>query len=405
MKKLIFFIAQFLIVAGLFVWFYKHPGSIEINWLDYKIQMSVVVFLGLLLIGISLSFLIVKVIMLFLRFPKRLSGKYRLHRLRQAQESLKALITKYRNKEFDAAASDLKVLLQEEEMHFIGHYFAAKIAKSQHKPMIQEQHLQHIINLSGGEALGYTELMQLKIQQNEPIELLKCAKQAVSFVQKAPELAKLIFQVYLQNNLIVDAEDLLNQFKRKKILSQGDKAILESDLESAQAQVALEKKDTAVALKKSEKAYNLYPTYEKLKVYVELLLSQDQKKRVQKILEQAWHQRPDARLVYLYKETQKEALPSLQFQGIEKLTQGSPDHPESLLAKAQAALDAQLWGMALDHLQDYERKYSLTRRFLRLRAKYAQLASHDQTAALNWLEKEEELLLMHEVTNKTLPLS
>lgn len=391
MKKLIFFTVQFIIIGGLFFWFYLNPGSIEINWLNYQIQTSMGIFLSLLFLSLCLAFFILKILMLFLRFPQRLSGEYRLRRLHQAQENLKEVLTKYRNDEFESAYQQLKVVLAEEETQFIGHYFAARIAKAQKDLTTQEQHLKKLIEIPGAEALGYTELMVLKIHQGEPIELLRCAKSAASFAKKAPKLAKLIFQVYLQNNLISEAEDLLTHFKRKKILTHEDRSALESDFESAQTQISLNAQDKATALKKAEKAYSLHPTYEKLVTHVQLLLSQDYKKRVQKILEQVWAQYPDIRLISLYKETLKEESPSLQFQGIEKLTQSNASHPESLLARSQAALDAQLWGIALDHLQDYERKYPLTRRFLKLRAKYAQLACHDQAAALNWLEKEEAL--------------
>ena len=72
---------------------------------------------------------------------------------------------------------------------------------------------------------------------------------------------------------------------------------------------------------------------------------------------------------------------------VEKLVQENSSHPTSLLARARAAMTAELWGVARSHLQEYQGHYPEDHCFLTLMAEYEQRANHDTEAALRWLTK------------------
>ena len=141
MKKLIFFLIQFTVIVSLFLWFYVNPGFVDIHWLGYQVHMSIGMFAGLLLCGGALIWFALKLLMWVCRVPQRLSVKYRLYRLHQAQQSLKDILTKYNNKDFKSIHKSLKIVLEEDETQFIGHYFAVEIAKAENDALTQEHHL------------------------------------------------------------------------------------------------------------------------------------------------------------------------------------------------------------------------------------------------------------------------
>ncbi len=379
---------QFILIAGLILGFYLYPGSIDIIWFNYKIHLSIGVFLSLIFLAFVLISLVLKLCRMIWQLPNRLSNKYRSQRFHQAQDSLKTALAKYQNMDFKKARQTLEEALRNKETDYFAHYLASQIAFKQQDFEAQEYHLEELIKLSGGQTLGYTNLIALKRGQVQGSELLKWADKAQPFMAEAPVLAEHLFEIYLHQSGPQKAREILDRLKRQKTVSKEQEQILEGELEKNEAEQALKNQEFSIALKKSEKAYEKNPIFDTLRLYVTLLLSLKYEKKAEKVLEQAWSQRPDSKIIDLYKKIDEMTSPLIQFQRIEKLTQSQASHPESLLAKAQSALDAQLWGLALNFLQEYETKYEATTRFLSLKARYEQLANHDIEAALKWLGKE-----------------
>ncbi|MDR2901614.1 MAG: hypothetical protein LBU87_00695, partial [Lactobacillales bacterium] len=72
---------------------------------------------------------------------------------------------------------------------------------------------------------------------------------------------------------------------------------------------------------------------------------------------------------------------------VEKLISKNPGHKLSILALAQTALDAQLWGIAKEQLEIYLKSYPLTQQVALMMARAEKEGWNHEQEALNWEEK------------------
>src|SRR5262249_49131516 len=115
-------------------------------------------------------------------------------------------------------------------------------------------------------------------------------------------------------------------------------------------------------------------------------------KQALKAIETGWRHlpHPDLAAAYAALHNGVAALPRVK--QFERLASFNPSHPESHIAIAAAALEAQLWGEARRHLEaagavNGERPSA---RICRMMAELEEAASHDGAAARRWLERSAE---------------
>ncbi len=103
-----------------------------------------------------------------------------------------------------------------------------------------------------------------------------------------------------------------------------------------------------------------------------------------KLVEAAWPRTPHPALVRVFREA-RDGDAGEQYQRVESLTQPNARHPESRLARAEAALDARLWAIAARELAALDGEGQPDARVCRLHARLAAEDSGDSAAERDWL--------------------
>jgi HemY protein len=113
-------------------------------------------------------------------------------------------------------------------------------------------------------------------------------------------------------------------------------------------------------------------------------------KEAAKVVERSWPRTPSAELAALYRRAAPEAKPLEQVKRFTRLAALKPGHRESLLALAEANLEAELWGEVRRHLSQLvtlDGEDPPRAQVCRLMARLEEAERKDTAAARRWLER------------------
>ena len=379
------FSVQLLIGGLLFLWLMSQPeaGSVKIDWLGYNLQMSIGVFLGMFLLLIGVGGLFLKFLKGCIRLPKRWFQHRKEEEKKRAWESLIRVISAYAYEGLEYESESLKHSLSHPETCPLATFFAAVLAKQQGKTEEEFKHLIQLTQFSGTQALGYAGL----IVQASGKEALHHARQALPYIGQGPHLGKAVFESFLKEGFLTEAEQTLDQIKYLKLFPKPLLKKWEGRLLLAKAHASFQAHNASSALKEAKKAYEVCPEEEEGLAYAHHLIAGGQMKHARQILEKVWVQHPDARILEMYFSTYEKLDPCARYEVVEKLTQRVQDNPVALLSCAQVAMEAQLWGIAQSHLQQCQDIAPDHPGLLKKRAEYELKTNQDAQAALPWLTK------------------
>jgi HemY protein len=108
------------------------------------------------------------------------------------------------------------------------------------------------------------------------------------------------------------------------------------------------------------------------------------------VVERSWPRTPSAELAALYRRAAPEAKPLEQVKRFTRLAALKPGHRESLLALAEANLEAELWGEVRRHLSQLvtlDGEDPPRAQVCRLMARLEEAERKDTAAARRWLER------------------
>ena len=385
MLKLLFFIFKILMGGVLLLFFLNYPGTLSIHWLGYHFEMSLLLFLIGFFIIFSGLVLLVKGLKALWNLPSKLYRLYILKQSETAHKNLWCALSAYLFNDFKEALKRLELPLKETNTRPFALFLGGSLAKKSGDTLKAQENFLELLKISGAEPLAYRALISL----TQGLDQHRFCQRALPYLHQAPQLAKDVFQIFLSSDRFQDAQKALSLLQKssEKYLAKGDLKALESRFFHARAQYESRLNNQDKALEDAQKAYVLHPTLEGSLLYGRLLIDQKNTKKAQKFLEKLWVQFPEKPLLDLYAQLYETASPLVQYQEIEKFTQSQPFHPETLKGRALFAFKAELWGIAAQHLQDYQNHWPKDQNVLFLRAFYEEKANQDPQAALAWLKK------------------
>jgi len=162
----------------------------------------------------------------------------------------------------------------------------------------------------------------------------------------------------------------------------------EAALLLANAKVALRDSHVQKALELAEKARKLAPDW----VPAALVLAEAQivskhERAALRLIERAWAQAPHPQLIPMLQWATHATKPIESFKHVEKLTRNSRESAVSLMALADTALKADLWGEARRFLMSLVSKGEATQLAYQMLARLERRETSNESAASNWLAK------------------
>ena len=110
-------------------------------------------------------------------------------------------------------------------------------------------------------------------------------------------------------------------------------------------------------------------------------------KKARDILSASWKKNPCWDTYTAFREAIQAETPAKQMKLTEKFIRHNPQHRLSLKAKAQSAIDAELWGVAKETLTAYFNAYPTTPETARMMAVVERKGWHHEQGARSWEEK------------------
>ncbi len=201
------------------------------------------------------------------------------------------------------------------------------------------------------EFVGLRGLLAQAQRAGEKTKALELARRAAALKPDAPWLIGSMFELSLRAGDWRAAEDAVTRGERRRLLTSAQSQRQSALLAYLQSVDAARGGDGQSALRQARKAHRLLPDSAPLAVHLtKFLIADGARREAVKTIETTWPLAPNAELAALYLDARYEADPLKAFGRMERLVKLAPDHVESRLALARAAMAAKLWGTARGQL-------------------------------------------------------
>lgn len=347
---------RFLVILGLLIaaalWLTDSPGSISAEWRGYRIETSA----ALLIAGVALIAVAAAVAYrgwLFLRrTPGSIASAWRERRRRRGYEALTrgmVAVAAGDPQEAQKHSKRAEVLLNEPPLTML---LSAQAAQLGGDEKAAEEFFKAMADRPETEFLGLRGLLSQALNRQDKDRALELARRAYRLRPASEWVATTLFDLQAQSGLWLDASVTNEELGRRRLVDRKTADRRKGVLAFEQARKDHADGDPAAEFKHLRQAHDMAPDLVPAAVRLAHLMTADGKgRRAAGILEKAWISGPHPEIAreYLNAKGVTDALGGVK--AMEKLAKSNPDHAESHMALAQAALEAELWGEARTHLE------------------------------------------------------
>ncbi len=351
MLKVLFYLFLLVMTMALGMWLFQSPGHVSFEWANYALEGPAALFIGILvLLVLVISFLLVCFDRVWRSFRYR-RFQTQLKYLEKEKEYFIEGMVAIASRDYGAALkasktliqkypdSPLALLLASRTSHFsgeeeTGHYF--------HR-MLENKALRF---------LGLRQLSQEAIKNKLYHVAAKHLSKASEERPQSPLVWEYRFYVDLKQGHFAHAYQSLEKWVSTSKMDEGHEGHLYSILRFEQAKANALKSNEAecVLLKGALKDDPLFlPAVE---MYAHYCLQDKKNKRLQRVIEKVWREKPYLPLIDIYLKSFKNEGAMGDYKRLEKLTATHPEHWVSHYALARKALEAHLWGLARRHIKN-----------------------------------------------------
>ncbi|OAN49115.1 hypothetical protein A6A04_03060 [Paramagnetospirillum marisnigri] len=385
-RLLAFLLVTALVVAGA-VWLADRPGEVVIRWQGWRIDTTVPVLLGALVVVFALLAGLNRVIRLVFGAPGRMLAARRAKRTRKGYVALSdglAAVASGDSRRAARLAKTADKLLQDKAVTGLLTVQAAQMSgddeqlRDRYRAMTERPETAF---------LGHKGLLDLALKHGDSTTALEAAIQAFALQPGADGLAVTVFDLQLQAGQWAEAEMTLGVARRHGALAGADldrrrALVLFARAESARA-AGDDGRALTLALESRDRDPGFVPA---VALAATLYGAKGRERKAASLILSAFKVSPHPALVAAWIGLQPGEAPLERVKRLHKLMEANPQAPDGHVALAEAALSAKLWGQARTHL-DTAQAQRPTLKVLTLLARLERDETHDEAAALAWLAK------------------
>ncbi len=388
MTRTLWFGVKVAVLVGV-AWYLaeRQPGQVSLEWWGYRIDTSV----GILLLAAGLVAVLAAILYRswggIKRSPRDLGRKLAANREKRGYRALTQGMVAVAAGEAGEAqrwarkadelldAPPLTMLLSAQAAQLNGDEAAAK------------RYFTAMLDRDETAFLGLRGLITQAMRAGDEQAALEYARKAKALQPNTPWVSEMLYKLELRHGRIEAAEEALAlarnatemdkaAWKRRRavLLTEKGRALVEDDRREDAKRVLAE----AVKL-----VPDLVPASALL---AQLHVESGDKRKALKLLQKAWEKAPHPALVKPFLDMEPNESPLERVKRLTKLVHMRVSHPESHLAQARAALDAQLWGEARRHLQEAGGAQP-TEAVCRLMAELEEAENGDSAKAHEWFRR------------------
>lgn len=365
------------------VWLADNPGSVTIDWLDWRISTSVPVLLVLLLAVSGGLFFLIRLIAAVLRFPRSLRSKrqekQRHHGYRALSDGLAAAAAGHA-KQARRMAMKAEKLLKDPSLTRV---LSAQTAQLTGDQDAERRHYQAMRERPETALMGWRGLLELALAEGKRADALELAQGSRNLAPSDPALADILFTLLVEAGKLAEAQELLLDVGKRKAMNRDQIARKRALVLNERARRAERDDQTSDAVTFAKQALSADPTLADASLRLARL---QLPRQAALVLEKAWKLDPLPELAAAYAALVPEEEPLQRLRRLEKLSDLQPDAWATHRILGETALAAKLWGQARKHLSAAA-SIRPTASLLGLLARLEIDEYKNQKAAQTWLSK------------------
>lgn len=349
-RALRFLVLLALLIAAV-LWLTDSPGEIRAQWRGYEVHTSAALMFAVVALLMIVSAGVYRAWVALRHTPGTIAAAWRERRRRRGYEALtRGMVAVAAGDPAEAQkhSKRAEVLLNEPPLTML---LSAQAAQLGGDDKAAEGFFKAMSERPETEFLGLRGLLSQALNKGDRERALDLARRAYRLRPASEWVAATLFDLQAQSGQWLDASVTNDELGRRRLVDRATADRRKGVLAFEQARQARANGDPAAEFKHLRQAHDLAPDLIPAAARLAHLLAADGKeRRAVGLIEKAWITvpHPDLARVYLTARRADDALAAVK--AMERLARANPDHPESHLALAQAALDAALWGEARKHL-------------------------------------------------------
>ena len=385
MIRTILSIAVLAILAGLAVWLADNPGDVTLQWQGWRIDTSFAV-LATVIAAIAFLVAVLYRIWLFLRrMPGKVVEGRRGARRRRGYLALTRGMVAVAAGDADEAQKQVRRadgLLEDPPLTLL---LSAQAAQLSGDEKAAEKFFKAMMDRPETEFLGIRGLLTQSLKSDDEQGALALAERASRLRPKSEWVARNLFDLQVRNGAWGDARATLERSVKSRLVGDDEAAHRRVVLDYQLSEETRAAGDGSKADKLLRGALEREPGF--VPAALRLARSHIEAGRGGKaasVVEAAWAHAPHPDLAQVYFDARGANDGLERVKKAERLARANPDHRESHLTVAEAALEARLWGEARKHLTAAAGD-APTARICRLMAELEESEHGNAAAAREWL--------------------
>jgi HemY protein len=387
MARIIRFLLVLLVLSFIAAWLAEHPGRLTLNWEDYRVETSVavlVVAVAAISAGVALLY---RLWLAMGSVPGRLRRRSVDRRRARGYKALSlgmVAVAAGDAAEAERHARQADVLLGDPALTLL---LSAQAAQLRGDEGAAERFFKAMVERPEMSFLGLRGLINQALKRGNKAEALALARRARLLRPDSAWVGNNLFALETDMGRWDDAAATLREEVRHRAVDKIHGDQLAGALAHLQSLDAEARGDTADALRQAERANKLSPGLVPAAAHLaRLLAAMGKDRKARATVEKAWSLSPHPDLVEAYLAIGPAKAVLARVTAVEKLAQRRPDHEESRIAVASAALDAELWGEARSRLRPLS-DGDPSARVCRLMARLEESEHKDMAGAHSWLSR------------------
>ncbi len=375
-----------LLVSGA-VWLADHPGSVEIDWLSWRLSTSVPALLLFLLALSGLLFYLLRLVAAIARFPGDFSARRqekKRHRGYQALSDGLAAAAAGHAGQASKLANRAEKLLKDPSLTRV---LSAQTAQLTGDESAERRHYEAMRDRPETALMGTRGLLELALAQGQRDQALGLATEARKLAPADPALAEILFTLLMENGQLAEAQELLSEAGKRKALSREQTARRRALVANERARRAERDADAKDAIAYAKQSLSADPSLADGALRLaRLQAAQDLARQAATVLEKSWKIEPLPEIAAAYAGLVPDEAPLQRLRRMEKFAALQPEAWATHKILGETALAAKLWGQARKHLIAAA-EIRPTARLLGLLSRLELEEYKNQAAAQAWLAR------------------
>lgn len=352
MIKIFLYVLSVAVLVTVAVWFADEPGAVTIDWMGWRVDTSVAILFALMAGILVIGAVLIRLWGTLVSMGRSYQGARKDKRINRGLDGLAAGLAAVHGGDSAAAQKGLR-----DAKASFGDHTAVRILEQQATRLSGDakragSDARELLTDPATELAALRDLADTAKKVGDLDGALSYAKRALS--RKTPPRWALSMTLDLQIalNRWEDAAATIERKDAETLFKAVDLPRLKAAIYARAATTSLADQDPGLAAKWARKALSADAARVDATVALaKSLAAQSKGKKAATELEKAWAINPHPALLSAYLQLSPADSALAKAKKVETLTAGHADHPESRLALAESALQADLWGQARSRLE------------------------------------------------------